>query len=290
MTNKVNFDDLENVLPNEMEIAGYGLCNLDYTGDREDLEQQAWYNDWVYHVLMNHVPALDRSTGWPYITQKFYDCVKHDGFMNLQIEGYSNSGKSWWAFARAIELLEWWSYRGVYGVIWLAQSKSKVLRLVRHGKTGDVMFCDEETKNTGQESKQDETAIENILDACRINGVSFFFLDPDADPKPNVHAKVRITSLARDAYYTFSLVYTPKGRLKGFDDTQVPCKGFDIKTMEWDSRIGTSRSQAKNWRILAILSVAAAILLTATLLIVIVLLFVSVKSTPFSRGTRVPPS
>lgn len=219
------FDDYEPILPNTVNIGGTEYA-LTYRSDREELEQGSWYKEWLRYVLQNHHVAIDRSTGLPVIFDAGYKAVLFDSFLVLQFEGLSNSGKSWLAFAKAFELLDLWELIDVYGELHIVQSWSKVLRMVSQAQKGDVIFCDEETTTTGQESKQDSLALSNILRACRVKGVSFFFLDPDPTPKPNVDFKVKIVCQAKGAFYTFSLVYTPKEKLLGWDDTKIPVGPF----------------------------------------------------------------
>lgn len=219
------FDDYEPVLPNLITIGGKEYA-LTYRSDREELEQGTWYNEWLRYVLENHHVAIDRSTGLPVIFDAGYKAVLYDSFLVLQFEGLSNSGKSWLAFAKAFELLDLWELVDVYGELHIVQSWSKVLRMVSQAQRGDVIFCDEETTTTGQESKQDSLALSNILRACRVKGVSFFFLDPNPTPKDNVDFKIKIVCQAKGAFYTFSLVYTPKEKLLGWDDTKVPIGPF----------------------------------------------------------------
>lgn len=215
------FDDYESVLPNTVNIGGKEYP-LTYRSDREELEQGSWYKEWLRYVLQNHTVAIDRSTGLPVIFDAGYKAVLYDSFLVLQFEGLSNSGKSWLAFAKAFELLDLWELVDVYGELHIVQSWSKVLRMVSSAEKGDVIFCDEETTTTGQESKQDSMALSNILRACRVKGVSFFFLDPNPTPKDNVDFKIKIVCQAKGAFYTFSLVYTPKEKLLGWDDTKIP--------------------------------------------------------------------
>ena len=219
------FDDYEPILPNTINISGKDYV-LTYRSDREELEQGTWYNEWLRYVLTNHSVAIDRSTGLPVIFDAGYKAVLFNSFLVLQFEGLSNSGKSWLAFAKAFELLDLWELVDIYGELHIVQSWSKVLRMVSQAEKGDVIFCDEETNVTGQESKQDSMALSNILRACRVKGVSFFFLDPDPTPKPNVDFKIKIVCQAKGAFYTFSLVYTPKDKLLGWDDTRIPTGMF----------------------------------------------------------------
>lgn len=202
-------------LPNE--INGHRVT---YQSDRITLEKQAADNPFTYGAMWKKIDNM----GGKWLTHAVLkQNIKDEGFIILQFRGMSNSGKSWLAFAKAFQLRNILLEHGFENPrIHLVHNWSEVLHAISEANEGDIIFCDEETTVSGQESLTEANSMRNILKACRAKKINFFFIDPDPLPKPNVHAWVYVVGKIKGIYSTMSIVHDGQGTLVGLDFHRLP--------------------------------------------------------------------
>jgi len=201
-------------LPDEIE--GFPV---EYRSDRVTLEHQAYY-DPLYRTIWTEIN--NNGYGW-LLEWVFMPAILSGSWVVLQFYGMSNSGKSWLAIAKALELkflLEKAGYNEVEIVF--STSWTKTLDLLQSQKKGDIIICDEESNMSGEESETESMAMSNVLRSCRVLGINLFFVDPTPVQKPNVDAWIRVVGKIPDIFTTMSLVYAPEGKLVGLDFTKIP--------------------------------------------------------------------
>jgi hypothetical protein len=196
-----------------------------YQADTPTLSKQAADNPFTYGAMWKK----PNNMGGMWLNYKVLkQNVEDDGFIILQFYGMSNSGKSWLAFAKAFELIAILQEHGFNDVeIHLVHNWSEVLHVMDEAKDGDIVLCDEETTISGQESLTEANSMKNILKSCRAKRISFFFIDPAPEPKPNIHSHIYVVGKIKGIYTTLSIVTDAKGTLVGLDFHPLPMNNQD---------------------------------------------------------------
>lgn len=202
-------------LPNKISGA-----KITYQSDRITLEKQAADNPFTYGAMWK---KIDRMGGKWLTHAVLKQNIEDNGFVILQFYGMSNSGKSWLAFAKAFELRQYLMDHGFENPrIILVHNWSEVLHAISTAQEGDIIFCDEETTVSGQESLTEANSMKNILKACRAKKINFFFIDPEPVAKPNVHSWIYVVGKIKDNYHTMSIIHDGQGTLVGLDFHRLP--------------------------------------------------------------------
>ena len=190
-----------------------------YRSDMISLNKQAYY-DFTYRNMWEDPDNV--ASQWLQ-ERVFLPAVLKDSFVILQFYGMSNSGKSWLALAKAMQLkmlLEAKYDREIH--IHHAVNWSEALELLQTIPEGDIIIVDEETDLSGEDSDVEAEAMSNVLRSCRILGKHLFFCDPQPTPKPNVDAYIRVAAICEDLFLTISITYDPEDSLIGLDFTTIP--------------------------------------------------------------------
>lgn len=191
-----------------------------YQSDRITLEKQCADNPFTYGAMWK---KIDNMGGKWLSHAVLRQNIEDKGFVILQFYGMSNSGKSWLAFAKAFELRDILIENGFPApMIHLVHDWSGVLHAISKAQAGDIIFCDEESVLSGQESLTEANSMKNILKACRAKRINFFFIDPDPVAKPNVHAWIYVVAKIKDNFTTMSIIHDAQSTLVGLDFDVLP--------------------------------------------------------------------
>jgi len=200
-----------------------------YQSDRADILEEARHDsNLLFHLKTNKramAPITFNNEVFKEeaVTASFYNTVLNDSFTILQIFGPSECGKSELAKTKALELSSIFSnIKGIESNIVTVFSKDEARKWPKKLHRGDIIICDEQGYQSGQDSVTSEKALHSILKACRKYGVSFIFCDPELQPKPNVAYVLRVVRTVRALNITHSLVYSPRSKVIGWDFSEIP--------------------------------------------------------------------